>query len=279
MNFSSEIIISLKKMKNSHPRDSWLSFEPRAHRYRITDTEGKLWADNPDSVSKVAARCFERFNADHAISKIKDKPEYKDLSPQAIKEQWNKKGKDACIKGTRVHLSIENTLALALALPHGMPYGVPDHVVSFPGEYWDSIDELLKAQFFRWWEARKKEGWKPYRLEWCVWNLKPKPIAGTIDAVFETPKGFVIVDWKTCREIKKNGYGGKKAKSPLQEYEDCNFIKYAVQLNLYRYILEHSYGLSIADMQLVNFNEAQLGAKVYRAPRFTAKQITQIINY
>lgn len=264
MNFSSKIVTFLKKMKNSsdHPRDSWLSFESRTHKYRITDPEGKLVSDNPDSVSKVAARCFEPFDADAAIAKIKDKPEYQGMSPRAIKKQWNKKGKEACIKGTRVHLSIENTL-----------------ISSGKGEYWNTIDEPLRTQFFRWWEDRKREGWEPYRLEWCVWDLEPKPIAGTIDAVFKTPKGFVVVDWKTCREIKKNGFGGKKAKSPLQEYEDCNFIKYALQLNLYRYILENSYGLSISDMQLVNLNEAQLGPKVYSVPRFTAKQINQIINH
>ncbi len=265
-------------MKNSHQRDTQLTFEPKSHRYRITDPEGIIVANNPVSVSKVTGRYFAPFNADEAISKIKDKPEYRGMDTSSIKKQWKKKGKDACIRGTRIHDSIEKYILSETFEATSYARGRANEQKEGT-EHWDKIDATVQKQFLRWWEARKKEGWKPYRLEWGVWDLQPKPIAGTIDALFETPKGFVIVDWKTCREIKKNGYGGKKAKSPLQEYEDCNFIKYALQLNLYSYILEHSYGLSIADMQLVNFNEAQLGAKVYSAPRFTSKQITQIINY
>ncbi len=231
-----------------HSRDKFISFEPRSHRYTITHEDGEKYY--PPSVSKVASRCFKPFDSDTAVDLVLKKPQYHGMTRAEIKQQWKEAGHAACTRGTRFHNSVEHFLHPRLT------------------EQWDQRDEVLKKQFLRWWD--KKKSWDVYRLEWAVWKLLSRradevdtqhAVAGTIDAVFKTPDGYVLVDWKTCKAIKKTGFG--QALHPLQNYEDCNFVKYSLQLNLYRFIVESAYNIKIAKMIVVNFNEAQLSAREF----------------
>jgi hypothetical protein len=116
---------------------------------------------------------------------------------------------------------------------------------------------------------------EPYRSEWIVWDLEHK-IAGTIDAVFRnklTGK-LCIYDWKRVASglevdmtAVKWGYRVKEDEwlptlpdyirnllTPLEDIRDTKYWHYALQLNLYRYILEKNYGVLIDEMCLVQFH-------------------------
>jgi catalase len=60
----------------------------------------------------------------------------------------------------------------------------------------------------------------------------------------------MIVDWKRSKEIKKTNRW-QHGKSIFQHLEDCNYIHYTLQLNIYRHILETKYNKKIIDMFLV----------------------------
>jgi hypothetical protein len=100
---------------------------------------------------------------------------------------------------------------------------------------------------------------KPYRTEWTVFHEEAR-IAGSIDMVFESattdntssPPPLVIYDWKRCREITKTNAGNKFATHPAIEHlPDTNFWHYALQLNIYKYILQNKYGKTVTDLYLI----------------------------
>ena len=71
--------------------------------------------------------------------------------------------------------------------------------------------------------------------------------------IFENPDGTLqIYDWKRCQEIKHEDQFGKYAKtSCISHLPDTNFWHYALQLNVYKMILEHKYGKKVTDLYLI----------------------------
>ena len=70
--------------------------------------------------------------------------------------------------------------------------------------------------------------------------LDKHKIAGHADLVRVLPNGYVDVeDYKTnAKPLSKKGFNGKKLKAPLDFLDDCDYIHYSLQLNIYGYILE-----------------------------------------
>ena len=63
---------------------------------------------------------------------------------------------------------------------------------------------------------------------------------------------LAIYDWKRCREITKTNRAGKFATHPAIEHlPDTNFWHYALQLNVYKYILQTKYDKTITDLYLI----------------------------
>jgi hypothetical protein len=83
--------------------------------------------------------------------------------------------------------------------------------------------------------------------------------------LFQNEDGTLsIYDWKFAKEIQTHSYG-KKGLSPVEHLNDCNTVHYALQLNLYREILERKYGYVIQDMNLV-FMHRDLGDTYIKYP-------------
>ncbi len=78
-------------------------------------------------------------------------------------------------------------------------------------------------------------------------------LSGSIDMVFENPDGTLqIYDWKRCEEIKHEASFGQYSKTPcISHLPDTNFWHYALQLNVYKTILEHKYGKTVTGLYLV----------------------------
>ena len=58
----------------------------------------------------------------------------------------------------------------------------------------------------------------------------------------------------------------QKALPPIGHIEDCPYFHYALQLSLYKYILEKNYGIEIADLRLGIFHPAYHKPYVLRIP-------------
>ena len=80
-------------------------------------------------------------------------------------------------------------------------------------------------------------------------------IAGSIDMVYEDPLeegSLMIYDWKRTKEIKKTSSFGKYSTTEcISHLPDTNFWHYALQLNMYKTILERKYDKKVTKLMLV----------------------------
>ena len=94
----------------------------------------------------------------------------------------------------------------------------------------------------------------PYRTEWMVYDEEIR-IAGSIDMVYEDPVGdgsLMIYDWKRTKEIKKtDGFNKFATTECINHLPDTNFWHYALQLNIYKAIVERNYGKKVTTLMLV----------------------------
>ena len=219
--------------KNIHPRDKLLFFEPRRHAY-----SSKKCA-YLKSVSKVINSLFSSFNADAVIlnmmkSEKWPQSKYFEMTPSEIKLLWNSNGKDARNAGTKLHDQIEKYCN---------------------NEEFDADEDDRALDQFIAWDHKKQ--WTPYRTEWKIFDDDFK-VAGTIDAVFKNKKKeFVMVDWKRCKEISRGNSFQSSIVPELDHLPDCKLVRYSMQLNLYKKIVEKNYGIKISRMLIVNVHPLQ----------------------
>lgn len=240
--------------KHAHPRDKRIRFVDEGHRYFIDGVEGQYI-----STTALVHTCFGEFDADRTIDKImhgsKWKPGYVyyGMSRDEIKNAWNTKRDDAAARGTIMHACIEEYY-------NGR---VCPHTPSPP--------ELLKFDAFQR-DVVQERGYTPYRTEWCVFDENHR-LSGSIDMTFipgNDPDELLIYDWKRTPELKRDntwdcGIG------PASHLPDTNYWHYAIQLNLYRHILETHYNKKVSGMYLVAFHPESGGYEHAAVPRLESE--------
>ena len=82
-------------------------------------------------------------------------------------------------------------------------------------------------------------------------------IASCVDDLFinKYTSELVLVDYKTNSDIYKGDKFAKQMKFPLQHLKDTKLNHYAIQLSIYRYIIEKYSGLKVGEMFIVYFSE------------------------
>ena len=225
----SQFIDTLSK-KNAHPRDEFITFEEGPHIYTVCGERGTY-----TSVTTWNHSHFSHFDANGIVSKLlkgkkMNDPTYKyyGMTKEQILADWDKNRDTAAQAGTKMHYDIE-------CYYNGM----------------DVTNDSLEFQYFRQFVKDFPE-LTPYRTEWMVYYEEYK-LSGSIDMIFENPDGTLqIYDWKRCQEIKHEDPFGKYATtSCITHLPDTNFWHYALQLNMYKTILEHKYGKTVTDLYLV----------------------------
>ena len=220
---------------NKHPRDGLIVFDETPHIYYINGKPAKT------SVTTLVHQYFPKFDSNAIIDRMMNsrwwyKSKYyiegtaNEIRKEEIKELWKQNGMDACTHGTYMHKTIEEYYN--------------QQTLSHP----DTVEFNMFLEFAN----DHKDRIQAYRTEWEVF-FEEFDLAGSIDMVFEnTADGtFSIYDWKRTKEIKmKNGYNSRGF-GIMESYEDCNYVHYSLQLNIYKFILESKYGLKIRDMFLV----------------------------
>lgn len=216
-----------------HPRDSRVTFYEPTHTYTIDGSSKGII-----SGTGFLHQFFGHFDPKEAIEKMMKSPKwasspYFGMKAEEIEKSWSDKGKEASTKGTAMHLAIEQFMNGAEAVID------------------PEVKETCEFQYFmNFWKDHGAD-LEPYRAEWSVFS-EDHLLCGQIDMLFRRKSDgkFLIYDWKRSREIKtSNKY--QKGLAPLQHLDDCNYWHYTLQLNLYRWILEHLYDMEIAEMYLI----------------------------
>ena len=221
---------------NRHINDGRISFDEANHDYFVDGKKIKF------SVTEIIDKFFPKFDKAYwAERKAKEKLErdYIDYDSEilesAIKQildDWENKRVDAASKGTLLHEKIEDF------------YNSKVHK-EYPPEF----------EYFKNFHNKYKR-LKPYRTEWRIYD-EHFSLAGTVDMVYEKENGeLFIFDWKrTSKLVDQNnqpilkdfnfGYDG------LSHVADNSFNRYALQQNVYKFILENYYDKKISSMNLL----------------------------
>jgi len=218
-------------IKNKHAFDSNIKFQKEGHKYWIND-------DCTDLISSTTyiAKFFGKFDEDAIINKILNKHEYENdpsyvyykMKPDDIKKMWESERNSSSTKGTELHEDIE------------LFYNDEPH-----------FNSSTEFQYFLNFQNDHKNEFSIYRTEFLIFSEILK-ITGSVDALFINDDGtFTICDWKRTKRIDIESYQEKKISCPFDNLMDCNYIKYSLQLNLYRVILEKFYNFEIRDMFLI----------------------------
>lgn len=250
-----------------HERDENIQFEEASHRYTIkTDPDSKY-----TSVTTWVHELFAPFDADAIIDRMmksKKWPQspYFGKTKEEIKQQWAD-GTQSTL-GTNLHKLIEDFMNQPLQSPtfpflptfpsltyHPNPIThqtLLQHSDQFHQHHNDPLLQEIEWQYFLQF-VQSTPHWKPYRSEWIVYQEDWK-ISGTIDMVYENEDGtLTIYDWKRCKDIHK--FQNATSIHPLLSHiPDSNYWHYALQLNMYKAILETKYEKQVTRICLVKLH-------------------------
>lgn len=215
---------------NAHERDAHIVFDEAPHLYYIDGVGGNT------SVTTFIHKLFPHFDEEAIIRKILSSkrmtdPTYKyyGKTREVILADWEQNRNAASQAGTKMHYDIE----------------------CYYNQIFNENTSIEFQYFLRF--VQDFPHLRPYRTEWCVFFEEYK-LTGSIDMVFEnTLDGTLqIYDWKRCKSIEYEAFKNETAIVPcLAHIPDSNFWHYAMQLNLYRHILQEKYGKTISALCLV----------------------------
>jgi hypothetical protein len=246
------------EVRNPHPRDAHIHFEEGPHKYTIQGINGVTADTEFTSVTTFVHGHFEHFNAKEVIAAMmRNEKKWNDpvanakyygKTAEEIEEMWSKAGRDAAAKGTEMHYKIEcfyNDVAADTADTDTAP---PNYNTSRTSTMNSSRVKNRPSdptgqsgRYFT--KKRKSQG----RLIWYMKSSHVNPVVGG-----RTPPPLAIYDWKRCRDIVKTNRGNKFATHPAIEHlPDTNYWHYALQLNIYKYILQTKYDKTVTDLYLV----------------------------
>jgi len=249
----------VKKLKlaklHPHKRDKYVKESPNYAQDHIYLIRGVPHTEKGyKSTTTWLKQFFEEFDSDGVIDQYYDRwqnnpnSKYYGMSKEEIKQAWEDNRDDAAIKGTNMHLQFE--------------MWANDE----PIEY---VQEL--PQFLKW---IQDEQIKPWRTEMTIYSPKYR-IVGNVDLIAQDKNGdFIIVDYK--RAEPKEADFGKKCKGPMSKYSHTDATKHALQLEIYKKILEELYGIKIKG--LYNLYIKEDGEYIYKN-RDIIDNIDEILAY
>ena len=246
------------------------------------------------SVSTLVKRYFRDFDSKKAIQCVRYSKKYNSSHPlwqktdEEIKKLWEENGARCSAAGTLMHKHLEifyNRYAKNKFQTHS------DFYLDFPPSNEFKQFRTFHEQVIVW--IQRYFGVYVYRTEKQIFIEKYK-ISGTPDILFRYPVNenvmiqpddlfqcldslqilsgekailhlvsdylieykYILMDWKDSKdlELKKDPRYIQKGLPPLQHIPDLKFWHYALNLSLYRYILETVYHYDVSQSLLVVFH-------------------------
>lgn len=220
-----------------YEQDRYIDFMADEHVYTYDGRERLL------PVSSLIAYFFETFDA---LQTAQMQWQRYGADVEEMLDRWDRCRRMASEVGTFMHLQTE----------HFFRDGSFETCFSFvDGEATETVSiEQERQHFLRFVEEHRI---RPYRQEWPIYDLELN-IAGTVDMICREDDGsFTIYDWKRSGKVVDaagvpltEGFNGKTGFNGIS-LPDTPFYHYCIQQNLYRYMLQRDYGISVGGMNLV----------------------------
>jgi glutamate mutase epsilon subunit len=103
-------------------------------------------------------------------------------------------------------------------------------------------------------------------------------IAGQADWVLVMDGTVHIKDYKTSKEIKTKAFGEEVLLHPLEEFPNCNFYTYGVQLSLYAFILERL-GYKIGKLSLEHIDRSTFETIASYPVKYHREAVIKLVNH
>lgn len=226
---------------NAHPKDVHIKFQDEGHKYWIRGSDKGVV-----STTTLIGSYFSKFDGREIIDRhiqradnlrYFEDPSYKyyRMDSDTILAMWDELGRKGAEEGTYNHEQIERYYNGLVA-----DFSKREHFELFNNFHMDHITDL-----------------EPFRTEMLIFHEDLR-ITGSADMLYRDrkTKRIVLADWKFIKRLSfKNK--SRQAKPPLDHLDDTNHTKYALQLSVYRYILETEYDYDVETQFLVILHKNQ----------------------
>lgn len=198
-------------------KDNRVAFNNDKHIYFFTDSKSRL-----TSCTTFLKDYYPEFKLDEKAASTAEKT---NKSVEEIKISWNKAKETAATDGTYIHNILEYLVL------HGYPLQI---------ERWHpKLNAALK--FYEDFFVSGK--WELISAEELLYSER-LGVSGQRDLkVREVKTGKVIsLDYKTSKEIRSSGFYDKstgdaeKMLAPFESLDNCELVKYSLQLQIYNYL-------------------------------------------
>jgi len=209
-----------------------ISFDEVKHEYTV---DGEVV---PRSVTKLLHGYSSEFDPVSAVRAMKNGANWESkriifeqsgvgTEDDAILRYWEQKGEVARARGTLLHYHCEQM--------------VNGRTIELPSK------EFQQAQML--YQHLLSTGLTPFRAEVNLYSSSLQ-VAGQADLLMrDSSNRIVILDWKRSRDIRFDNKFGH-LKYPLEHLPETNYWLYSLQLNMYGYMLEGEYDMTVVGYYL-----------------------------
>lgn len=226
---------------------SHVKFFEKNHKYTINDSSARA------SVSGILKKYEKEFETERVAKSVAER-DGKDVN--VVLNEWAYKRDYSCHKGSEFHKFVENFLerrkisldkdAFIVFLKKNKDKFEQDDVDSYYTEMAHLVNNFLN--FYDWW----KQDHVLIKSEFVIGDTKTK-LCGTLDNLSynKKTKKLSIFDYKTNKEIKIENPRGETLLSPLTHLQNCELVKYSLQIWLYKLIIERNTPFEVGDGNIV----------------------------
>lgn len=224
-----------------------VKFFKKNHQYEIDGVPASM------SVSQLISRYDKPFEREKMADRVAKRDS---VLIEDVLKQWDWNKEYSCYKGSEFHSIVENFFNRKFLQIDRKSFllFLKEHNIEdqekYTMSYYDEMTVFIKnfKNFYDWW----KEDHILIKSEFVVGDSETK-ICGTIDNLsYNTKtKKLAIFDYKTNKEIKREGFRGETLLPPLNHIQKCEYEKYNLQLQFYKFILERNTDFEVGDCYIV----------------------------
>ena len=224
------------------------------------DEQHKYWTDTCDKFTSVTA-IIDKFFSEFEIDRISEAYAKKhNMTKEEVLKLWDTERIKGCALGTNVHDYCECYLK-----GQQPPKAINRKAASMMKNITPVLTMLLKN----------------YNILGCekiLFSEKYK-VAGTVDLLVQhkKTKQIKIIDWKTNKKIVTYNCFNKYGYSPIKHLDDTNYVHYALQTSMYKYLLIHEGYYSDVTIDTSICHIKSMGIKVYKT-KYYEEEIQNILN-
>lgn len=228
------------------------------------------YKDKPISIG--ATGLIEQYSQDFDAQAVAERVATKqNKSVQEVLDEWKYKNEFACEKGSQCHQFAQSLWSGEEYLWSGFQNPLYDYE-----EFSNKCDYIFEqAQQFHIDYQNRLE----HLADEFVIGSEEYDLASAIDHLFinKLTGGLVLVDYKTNSDIYKNEKYAKNMKVPLNHLKDDTLTHYAIQLSIYKYLVEKYTTLEFEEMFIVWFSELNDNYEIIEVP-YLKDEIIKILE-